>query len=77
MVATTEYLRAGSASGRPIGVDEETRTIKGYVVAEAGDFKTGRGKFDRESLAAIAKLINASADGMLVNYGHQPRCGLV
>lgn len=74
MVAT-EYLRAGVAAGRPIGVDEENKVINGYVVAEAGDFKTGRGKFDRESLAAIAKLINAAPDGMLVNYGHNPDVG--
>lgn len=70
-----EYLRAGVTSGRPIGVDEANRVINGYVVAELGAFKTGRGAFDRESLALIEKIINDSPDGVVSNYGHQENVG--
>lgn len=71
----TEYLRAGVASGNPVGVDREKNIINGYVVAEAGPFKTGRGAFNSESLAVIVKLINSSPDGVVVNYGHQTDVG--
>lgn len=70
-----EYLRAGIASGRPVGVDKEAKVIHGYVVAQGGVFKTGRGEFNGESLAAIAGLINASPDGIVVNYGHHENLG--
>ncbi len=77
----TEYLRAGfspaftpPASG-DIGVDLENRVIRGLIAAEAGDFKTGRGTFDQQSLAAIARLINDEPDGVVVNYGHSDAVG--
>lgn len=70
----TEYLRAGIASG-VIGVDEENKVINGYVVAQLGPFKTGRGEFDAQSLAAIVKLINEQPDGVVVNYGHHDNVG--
>ena len=73
-MANLESLRA-SATGSPIGVDEENKVINGYVVAEAGAFKTGRGEFDGASLAAIVKLINAASEGVLVNYGHHENVG--
>lgn len=72
---TTEYLRAGVASGQPVGVDEEHKVIRGYVVAQLGPFKTGRGEFDAEGLAAIVKLINSQPEGVVVNYGHHPDVG--
>jgi uncharacterized protein YidB (DUF937 family) len=71
-MATFECLRA---AGHPVGVDEENKIINGYVVAEMGQFKTGRGEFDKGSLAAIVKLINASSEGVLVNYGHHENVG--
>lgn len=71
----TEYLRAGIASGQPVGVDEESKVIRGYVVAQLGPFKTGRGAFDLESLAAIVSLINSQPDGLVVNYGHHADVG--
>lgn len=74
-MGSTEYLRAGIASGKPVGVDEEAKVINGHIVAQVGPFKTGRGEFDRESLAAIANLINSSPDGVVVNYGHQENVG--
>lgn len=70
----TEFLRAGIASG-VIGVDEDNKIINGYVVAQLGQFRTGRGEFDRASLAAIVKLINESPDGVVVNYGHHENVG--
>jgi hypothetical protein len=74
-MVTHEYLRAGVAAGNPVGVDEENKVINGYVVAQLGAFKTGRGEFDGESLAGIVRLINAQADGVVVNYGHQENVG--
>lgn len=74
-MAKPEYLRAGIATGNPVGVDSEQKVIFGYVVAQAGTFKTGRGEFDGESLAAIASLINAQPDGVVVNYGHHENVG--
>jgi hypothetical protein len=71
-MATTEYLRA---SASPVGVDDEGKVINGYVVAELGAFKTGRGTFDRNSLQTIADLINGSPDGVIVNYGHHENVG--
>lgn len=71
----TEYLRAGVASGQPIGVDEEAKVIRGYVVAQLGQFKTGRGEFDVSGLEAIVRLINAQPDGIVVNYGHHQDVG--
>ena len=70
-----EYLRAGVASGQPVGVDEEAKVIRGYVVAQAGPFKTGRGTFEADGLAAIVKLINSQPDGIVVNYGHHENVG--
>jgi hypothetical protein len=74
-MATTEYLRAGVASGQPVGVDEDAKVIHGYVVAQLGPFKTGRGEFDADGLAAIVRLINAQPDGIVVNYGHHENVG--
>jgi hypothetical protein len=56
-------------------VDEKAKVINGYVVAQLGPFKTGRGTFDAEGLAGIVKLINAQPDGIVVNYGHHENVG--
>lgn len=73
-MASTEYLRAG-AYGPPVGVDEENKIVRGYVVAQLGPFKTGRGEFDMSGLNAIVGIINATKDGVVVNYGHHPNVG--
>lgn len=65
-----EVLRSGSTGASPIGVDDTGRSINGYIVAEIGVFETGRGEFDRESLAAIVRLMNENPEGTPVNYGH-------
>lgn len=67
---STEILRSAASSANPVGVDRENNVIKGYIVAQRGQFKTGRGEFSDQSLAAIAKLMNASG-GVPSNYGHQ------
>jgi hypothetical protein len=49
----TESIAASGA----IGVDRENKTVKGYVVAQCGDFKSeGRGKFNLASLAKMIEL---------------------
>lgn len=70
MRSEIELLRAEPAEARPLGVDDEAKAILGYVVADAGPFKTGRGEFDEASLKAIVKLINSEPVGLAVNYGH-------
>lgn len=46
--------RLAPAPSRPIGVDREKNVIRGYVVAQAGPFKSeGRGEFDETSLEQI------------------------
>lgn len=59
------------ARGDAIGVDREARVIRGYVVAEAGPFKTpGRGKFDEAGLARIIALMNARPAGTKSRFAH-------
>jgi hypothetical protein len=52
-------------------VDREKQVLRGYVVAQAGPFKSeGRGEFDRESLEAIVKLGNKADNGLKSRLGH-------
>lgn len=45
------------APARAVGVDREKRVLRGYVVAQAGPFKSeGRGEFDEQALARIVEL---------------------
>ena len=64
--AETEWLRA-SVTSQPTGVDRdagEAGVIFGYVVAEAGPFKSeGRGEFDEKGLRGIVKLMKANGPG--------------
>lgn len=66
------FLRAMPTATRPIGVDRETGNgvIRGYVVAEVGDFKSGRGSFDGQSLSMIAEQINSKAGGLKSHFTH-------
>lgn len=68
---STEMLRAAPVSANAKGVDKENNIITGYIVAQLGTFKTGRGEFSQDSLKQIVKLMNGSPDGVPVNYGHQ------
>lgn len=77
-----------STSTQPIGVDRENKRILGYVVAQAGPFKSeGRGEFDKLSLEKIVELWpsgglksrfshpNESNDGLgrFLGRAHNPR----
>lgn len=70
MPARPEYLRA-TVVGRPVGVDREARVLRGYVVAQLGEFKSaGRGRFDQESLTQIVNLTNAKPAGLKSRFTH-------
>jgi len=69
--AQPERLRA-FVSGKPIGVDRKARVLRGYVVAQAGPFKTpGRGEFDRLALDQIVQLGNTDRDGLKSHFQHE------
>lgn len=67
--AVPEWLRA-MAAGRPVGVDRENKTLRGYVVAQRGDFKDGRGHFNDESLGLIIALTNQNPAGLKSRFSH-------
>lgn len=54
-------LRASASLDRSVGVDRKRNIIKGFVVAELGEFKDKRGYFDRESLEKIVEMGNAES----------------
>lgn len=51
-------------------VDRESRTLRGYVVAEAGPFRDERGSFNEESLRQITRHINSTQLGLKSRFGH-------
>lgn len=65
-----EFLRAAPVSAAPVGVDKENKIIRGVVLAQTGPFFSGRGEFDQDSIKGIAKLVNASPQGLKIGYGH-------
>ncbi len=66
--ATPDRLRV-SAPARSIGVDREKRVLLGYVVAQAGPFKSeGRGEFDYHSLEQI--LVLWPKNGLKSRFSH-------
>lgn len=70
-----QRLRSYQVTANPIGVDREKRVIHGYIIAEVGEFKSGRGQFNLQSLEEIVLLINAQPDGVKCRYGHPgPSC---
>jgi len=69
----TERLRA-MGSARPVGVDRETNTLRGYVVAQLGPFKSeGRGEFDQAGLEEIVRLGNSTKQ-LKSRFGHATMC---
>lgn len=60
------------SSGRGlVGVDQENKILLGYIVAEAGPFKSkGRGEFDSQSLRMIVEQGNAAKMGLKSRFGH-------
>lgn len=69
MPASPAWLSAPTG-GKPLGVDRKARVIRGYVVAQTGDFKSGRGSFDDRSLRMIAEQMNASPAGLKSRFTH-------
>jgi hypothetical protein len=63
------YLKVG-ASGRPVGVDRDKKILRGYVVAQAGPFKDGRGEFNEAGLDSIERLLNAAPNGIKSRFTH-------
>lgn len=69
--ANPEWLRANLESSRTIGVDRENRIINGFIVAEAGPFRSqGRGEFDSRSLSSILALMRAEPQGLKSRFTH-------
>lgn len=65
----SEKLTCASSWRGEIGVNAETRTIHGAVMAEAGPLESQRGEFDEAGLEKLAELINA-AGGIEGYYTH-------
>lgn len=60
-----------SVAGAPVGVDRANRVIRGYIVAESGVFKDGRGQFDERSLGRIVRLMREQEPiGVRSHFGH-------
>lgn len=64
-----KYLRAFSA-GRPVKVDRDKKALLGYVTAMEGEFKDGRGAFNREGLSEIVRVGNAAKNGLRSHFTH-------
>jgi len=64
-----KWLRAESTA-RPVKVDREAKMIRGFVVAQQGEFKSGRGEFDGKSLRAIKQLMSGKPAGLKSRFTH-------
>src|SRR4051812_3820212 len=63
------------AHGRPVGVDRKNNVLLGYVVAQAGPFKSrGRGEFDLPALLELVRLGNEPSQGMKSRFSHPTEC---
>lgn len=65
----SDWLYA-SAQGKPERVDRVNNRLNGYVVAQTGVFKSGRGEFDHKALKLALRLMKAKAEGTKVRMGH-------
>ncbi len=60
-----------SVAAPALGVDRESRVIRGFVVAQAGAFRTpGRGEFDAPALSRVVELNNAARQGIKSRFSH-------
>lgn len=71
--STLRFLRA-ELTGIAGSPDAKQKTLRGFVVAEEGEFIDQRGAFDRSALEEIVRLINADSRGMKSRFGH-PHAG--
>lgn len=63
------------SDARATGVDRESNTIVGMVLAQEGPFKTkGRGEFDEKSLRGIVSLIGRKKNGVKSRLSHPDAC---
>lgn len=66
----TEKLTAQNPSS-VTGVDREKKVLRGYVVAQQGDFNNkARGHFNGDSLSEIVSLANAKKNGLKSRFKH-------
>jgi hypothetical protein len=66
-----QRLKAPMPAAKPEGIDRKENVLRGYVLAQAGPFKSeGRGEFDAAALQAIVKLGNAAPRGLKSRLGH-------
>jgi hypothetical protein len=72
MIATaqTRPKLFSDSTGNPVGVDREKNILRGFVVAKTGPFKTGRGRFDGQSLAKAVQLLRADPQGVRSRFNH-------
>jgi hypothetical protein len=71
----TEWLRA-DVTGKIVGVDRKNQVIRGFIVAQAGPFKTpGRGEFDKDALKEIVRLTKAAPNGLKSRFAHPSLSG--
>ncbi len=70
MPVAPHQLRAPLVSARPARVDRDKGIIYGYNVAELGDFKDRRGRFDGNSLREIATMMNRESRGIRSRFTH-------
>lgn len=73
-IVASERLRI-STSAPAIGVDRKAKVIRGFVLAQAGRFKTQDGEFDVDGLQEIVRLGNAEPDGLKSHFTHPPLFG--
>ncbi|MCR9210492.1 MAG: hypothetical protein NXI28_19875 [bacterium] len=53
-----------------LATESDAPALHGFVVAEVGDFKDGRGHFDEQSLLRIVQLANRLPKGLKSHLGH-------
>lgn len=71
MPARPEWLESSVATSRP-AVDRDAKVLRGYVVAELGEFREPdpRGQFVAESLERIVELGNQPNNGLKSGFRH-------
>ncbi len=67
---TVEHAQLDIVKFNASKVDRENRVIRGVKIAELGEFRSGRGAFDQESLQKIVHLVNHDKDGKMSFLGH-------
>lgn len=53
-----------------VSVDRRSNILRGFIVCQAGDFTTGRGRFNTESLGAVVRLMRLAPRGLPTHFTH-------